>query len=50
MTQQASAQQNNVVEADDIPEISARFVSFDGYLGAIGAFMNEFDRQEPAGK
>ena len=24
------------------PEIGSRFVSFDGYLGAIGAFMNEF--------
>ena len=28
-----------------IPGVSSRFVSFDGYLGAIGAFMNEFDEE-----
>ncbi len=25
-----------------VPEIGSKFVNYDGYLGAIGAFMNEF--------
>lgn len=29
-----------------VPEVGSRFVSFDGYLGAIGAFMNEFNDEQ----
>ena len=33
-------------ESPRVPEVGSRFVSYDGYLGAIGAFMNEFKEAE----
>jgi len=43
-----AAKETEGVETDNATsqrQVSSRFVSFDGYLGAIGAFMNEFNEE-----